>query len=180
MSNPSPDSSARTTHWLAPGLVAETRVAAKGRGVYTTRPIAKGETVTVWGGDVLRREQLELCTPVQQMHAVQVWDGLYLTPHREPEDADCFNHSCDPNVGIIGQIALVAMRDIAAGEELCFDYATSDASDYDEFPCACGAAICRGVVRGTDWRLPELQEKYRGYFSMYLQRRIDGITRDRR
>ena len=48
----------RTTHWLAPGLVAEERVAAKGRGVYTTRPIPKGETMAVWGGDILTRQQL--------------------------------------------------------------------------------------------------------------------------
>lgn len=163
----------RTTHWLAPGLVAETRVPAKGRGVYTTRPIKKGETVTVWGGDILNRDQLAQCTPLQQIHAVQVWEGLYIVPHREPEDADCFNHSCEPNVGVQGQIVLAAMRDIEPGEELCFDYATTDSSDYDEFPCACGAPTCRGVVRGADWQLPELQEKYRGWFSLYLQQRIE-------
>lgn len=166
----------RTTHWLAPGLVAETRVAAKGRGVYTTRPIARGETVTVWGGDILDRGQLEQCSDEQQMHAVQVWEGLYLTPHREAEAADCFNHSCDPNVGVKGQIVLQAMRDIAAGEELCFDYATTDSSDYDEFQCACGAASCRGTVRGDDWKRADLREKYRGWFSLYLQQRMDRET----
>jgi len=162
----------RTTHWLARGLIAEARVPAKGRGVYTTRPIAKGETVTVWGGDVLNRAQLEQCSWLQQTHAVQVEEGLYLTPHREPEDADCFNHSCEPNVGVQGQIVLVAMRDIASGEELCFDYATTDSSDYDEFNCACGAPSCRGVVRGDDWKRPDLQAKYQGFFSLYLQRRM--------
>jgi hypothetical protein len=162
----------RTTHWLAPGLRAELRDPAKGRGVYTTRPIRKGERVTVWGGDILDREQLVQCTEIQQIHAVQVEEGLYLTPHREPEDADCFNHSCDANCGVQGQIVLVAMRDIAPGEELCFDYATTDSSDYDEFRCACGAPSCRGVVRGDDWKRPDLQEKYKGYFSLYLQRRM--------
>ncbi len=165
--------STRTTHWLAPGLVAETRVPAKGRGVYTTRPIKKGETVTVWGGDILGREQLEQCTPLQQSHAVQVWEGRYIVPHREPEDADCFNHSCEPNVGMRGQIVLQAMRDIEADEELCFDYATTDSSDYDEFNCACGAGACRGTVRGDDWKRKDLQAKYAGWFSLYLQQRME-------
>ena len=45
---------------------------------------------------------------------------------------------------------------------------------YDEFACGCGAARCRGRVSGDDWRLPELRERYAGYFSAYLQRRIDA------
>lgn len=161
----------RTTHWLAPGLEAR-EVAGKGRGVYTKRAIKAGETVTVWGGDILNRDQLMGCSELQQSHAVQVWEGLYLVPHREPEDADCFNHSCEPNVGVRGQMVLQAMRDIEAGEELCFDYATTDSSDYDEFRCACGAGACRGVVRGDDWRRKDLQDKYRGWFSIYLQQRM--------
>ena len=64
------------------------------------------------------------------------------------------------------------MRDVAAGEELCFDYAMSDTNDYDEFVCACDSATCRRLVTGGDWKLPELQERYRGYFSAYIERRI--------
>jgi hypothetical protein len=64
------------------------------------------------------------------------------------------------------------MRDIAVGEELTFDYAMSDAADYDEFDCACEVEICRGKVRGTDWQLPELQSRYAGWFSSYVQKLI--------
>ena len=39
------------------------------------------------------------------------------------------NHSCEPNLGLQGQIAFVAMRDIAADEELTFDYAMTDDED---------------------------------------------------
>src|SRR4051794_18963702 len=69
------------------------------------------------------------------------------------------NHSCEPNVGFGGNIVLVAMRDIAAGEELTTDYALFD--DYDgEMTCSCRTARCRGVIGGRDWRLPELQRRY--------------------
>ena len=81
------------------------------------------------------------------------------------------NHSCDPNVGFAGNIVLVAMRDIRPVEELTTDYALFD--DYDgSMPCQCGAPGCRGVITGHDWQRPDLQRKYRGYFSWYLQRRI--------
>ena len=74
--------------------------------------------------------------------------------------------------GIVGTCLVVAMRDIAAGEELCFDYAMSDTNDYDEFLCACETTSCRRLVTGGDWQLQALQERYRGYFSAYIERRI--------
>ena len=70
---------------------------------------------------------------------------------------------------------LVALRDLEVGEELTFDYATCDGTDYDEFVCACGAATCRGTVTGRDWLLPRAQERYAGWFSPYLARRIAAL-----
>ena len=77
------------------------------------------------------------------------------------------NHSCEPNIGVRGQIVFVAMRDVAAGEELTHDWAMTD-DDENEHPCNCGAAGCRKVITGKDWRRADLQEKYRGYMSWYL------------
>jgi len=83
------------------------------------------------------------------------------------------NHSCDPNIGVQGQIVFVAMRDIQPGEELTHDWATTD-DDSDEMRCNCGARTCRGIITGQDWRREELQRKYRGYIAWYLQRKIDA------
>jgi hypothetical protein len=44
--------------------------------------------------------------------------------------------------------------------------------DY-EMKCNCGAENCRGTVTGKDWQRQDLQEKYRGYFAWFLQRKID-------
>ncbi len=82
------------------------------------------------------------------------------------------NHSCEPNVGFAGNTVLVAMRAVAAGEELTTDYAVFD--DYDgQMSCSCATANCRSIVDGRDWHRPELQRRYRGFFSWYLQRKID-------
>ena len=95
--------------------------------------------------------------------------------HTEVGKLSALNHSCDPNVGFTGQIGLVAMCDIQAGEELTFDYAMCDGSEYDEFDCYCGSKNCRGHVKGSDWSRPELWEKYDGYFMPYLARRIEML-----
>jgi len=75
----------------------------------------------------------------------------------------------------MGGTVLVALRDIAPEEELTFDYATCDGSDYDEFTCLCATPSCGVTVTGTDWRLPELHVKYAGWFSPYLARRIAAL-----
>lgn len=144
-------------------------------GVFALEPIAPDELVAVWGGLMYTADELHGLPPEVARVGIQVEEGLYLVSI-PPSPADRINHSCDPNAGIIGQIVLVAMRPIAAGEQVCFDYAMSDGSPYDEFDCACGASTCRGHVTGEDWRLPSLQQRYRGYFSLYLQRRIDSLS----
>lgn len=83
------------------------------------------------------------------------------------------NHSCDPNIGVQGQIVFVAMRDIQTGEELTHDWAMTDYDDY-EMACNCGAAECRKVITGRDWRIKRLQEKYKGYISCYLREKIEA------
>lgn len=106
-------------------------------------------------------------------YGIQVDDDLFFaaTDAAELEDVDFLNHSCDANCGISGSLQIVAMRDIGPGEELAFDYAMSESSDY-EMECRCGGANCRGRITGADWRRKDLQERYRGYFSAYLQKKF--------
>ena len=136
-------------------------------------PIEAGELVVVFGGEVVHASQLCQLSPTERLLTLQVEEDLYLvSTHDGP--ADWVNHSCDPNCGLRGQIALVALRRLEPGEEICFDYAMSDGTPYDQFVCGCGAATCRGKVTGDDWQKPELWARYRGHFSPYLQRRIDA------
>jgi hypothetical protein len=58
------------------------------------------------------------------------------------------NHSCEPNVGMGGNVLLVAMRDIAAGEELTIDYALFLSDTGFAMDCRCRTAACRGIVTG--------------------------------
>ena len=148
----------------------------KGRGVFAIDPIASGDTVAGFGGYMVSADEFNALPARRMMHSIQMTDDLYLVGPHETEEADLVNHSCEPNCGLLGATILVAMRDIAPGEEITFDYATCDGSDYDEFECACGTASCRGKITGRDWLLPELQRRYRGWFSPYLTRRIASQT----
>lgn len=161
-------------NWLSPR--AEARPAGeKGWGSFAVETIAAGETVAAFGGWMVTGAVLETLSADRQSRSIQVDADLYLVSDVTPEAGDMLNHSCEPNCGLLGQTLIIAMRDIGPGEELCFDYATCDASDYDEFRCRCGQPNCREIITGSDWREPGLQEKYAGWFSPYLARRIAAL-----
>jgi SET domain-containing protein len=148
-----------------------------GCGVFARKSINEGELISLWGGSIVHKDQLDPSMPRFTQRVLQIDEELYILTAEEKEPNDCFNHSCDPNLGFSGQIGLVAMRDIQAGEEMCFDYAMSDGGPYDEFECFCGSEECRKKVTGNDWKLPSLWEKYDGYFSPYLAKRIEKIRK---
>jgi uncharacterized protein len=166
------DPSPATTHYLSSPVPHK-----GGMGVFAIEPVAGGEILAMWGGRIVPVQEIYQFNEQQRHYVIQVEEGLFLTPSDPTEAAEYVNHSCDPSAGLNGQIALVALRDIASGEEICFDYAMSESHSLFEFECRCGSPRCRGWLRADDWLDPELQRRYAGYFSPYLQRRIDAQRR---
>ncbi len=109
---------------------------------------------------------------------IQVGEGRFFaaTNKKELEDADFVNHSCSPNCGIKNALKIVAMRDIKPGEEITIDYAMQECSEF-RMKCRCGSRDCRKTVTGRDWKIRRLQKKYKGYFSDYLRKKIDGMNK---
>jgi len=148
----------------------------QGQGLFAARPIAQGEIVAVKGGHVLTRAEWAALERELGPAEIQLTEDLVIAPVSAAERPGAMlytNHSCDPNIAIQGQIVLVAMRDIAPGEELTHDWATTDDGDY-EMECRCGSPRCRRLITGKDWMKHELQERYRGWFCWFLQRKIDA------
>jgi len=146
----------------------------EGRGVVALADIGRDEIVAIKAGNIITRDELARATAAAGDMALQIEDNFYLAPQSpdEVEDMSVFiNHSCDPNVGFRGQVVYIAMRDIAAGEELCHDYAMERSDDYT-LDCHCGSPLCRGKVTGQDWKLPELQARYGDYFSIYIRNKF--------
>jgi uncharacterized protein len=171
------DPSPVSTHYLSPKLAARPAPHKGGMGVFAIEPVGRGEVLAMWGGRVVTVEEIYRFDEQQRHYMIQIEEELFLTPSDPTEAAEYVNHSCDPSAGLNGQIALLALRDIAPGEEICFDYAMSESHSLFEFECRCGSPRCRGWLRADDWLDPELQRRYAGYFSPYLQRRIDAQAR---
>jgi uncharacterized protein len=146
-----------------------------GRGLFATADIAKDEIVAVKAGRIVDRKTLrEKITPQLGSVEIQIDDDLFIAPvtNEEREPSMLYsNHSCDANLGMRGEDTFVAMREIRAGEELTHDWATTDDDDYS-VDCKCGAPNCRKILTGKDWQRPELQKRYRGYFSAHLARKV--------
>jgi uncharacterized protein len=145
-------------------------------GVFAREIIHRGELIAMWGGYVMTTGQVErLPREIQEFdYPVQIYEGLFLGP-RSADDldgAEMFNHSCEPNAGIKGQIMLVARRDIELGEEICFDYETTDSEEMWML-CNCGTPSCRHVINGEAWKDAQFQTRNAGYFSWYLQEKIE-------
>jgi hypothetical protein len=146
-----------------------------GRGLFARAPISAGEIVAVKGGIIMEAAAFALVRDAVSPAEIQIEDDLYIAPG-SAEDVEanllCLNHSCQPNVGVRGQITFVAMWNIPAGAELTIDYAMIDGNPAERMACSCGAPECRKIITGNDWRLRELQQRYAGYFSRYLQERF--------
>jgi uncharacterized protein len=166
--------------WITPKAEKGAPSTVAGRGLIARKAIPRGEVVAVKGGHVVTTGQLKTLSEHLIGSEVQITSELHLVALSDDEYEAVMlflNHSCEPNLGFAGNVVLIAMRDIEAGEELTTDYALFDDSD-EVMECECGQRNCRGTVHGRDWRRPDLQEKYRGYFSEYLAVRIrDSLER---
>jgi uncharacterized protein len=141
-----------------------------GRGLFAVRSIRRGEIVAIKGGHVLDRRALRRSPAYASCSHIQIGDDLYIGAIgiREVRENKLYlNHSCDPNLGIRGEITFVALRDIRSGEELTYDWAMEE-DHPTRTRCSCKARSCRRVLTGRDWKIRALQRRYRGYFSAYL------------
>ena len=148
-----------------------------GKGIFAKENIKKGEIVFIKGGHILTRDEIFSSGVINSYFPISDEYFLGATNKDEEDQIKLYqNHSCNPNVGLHGEITFVAMRDIEKDEELTVDYAFIDNEDYS-FECTCGSNNCRKTITGFDWKIKELQDKYYEYFAQYLKDKIDNERR---
>jgi uncharacterized protein len=126
-----------------------------GYGVVAKHDIASGEVIAEVDGVVYRREELG-----DDTYCLWVHDDCYLDM---VDQTRWINHSCDPNAEVDADVdgnggawaRITAIRDIRAGEEICYHY--SFAQELAE-PCRCGAPDCLGWIVDPD-EFPALEER---------------------
>jgi hypothetical protein len=148
-----------------------------GQGIFARQFIQPGEVVEIIGGRVMSEAEFETfqrCTP--GYNAVQIGEALHLVelPRTTCRRAGSLNHSCDSNLWMADAVTLVARFTIPPGQELTVDYAlfTAQSQWVMDRACQCGAAVCRHTITGNDWKLRDVQERYRDHFSPFLNERI--------
>ncbi|NPT57173.1 SET domain-containing protein [Paraburkholderia elongata] len=126
-----------------------------GKGVFAMRPLAAGERVLAYKGEIttwrnaLRRHRRE--GVVGHTFLFGLSDGRVIDGSRDGNSARWLNHACTPNCETIedeGRIFIHTLRPIDAGEELFIDYllAVDDHEDEEaraQYACACTAPDCR-------------------------------------
>jgi hypothetical protein len=138
-----------------PFRVGETHL---GKAVFAREGFAAGDSIVRFSGRRVSADRLRAATGSADRF-VQVAPDAYLGPSGRVDDL--INHSCDPNAGLRftdGGVFLVALRPIAAGEEIAWDYSTTLADESWRMICECGAPDCRGVI-GAFAGLPEAQQR---------------------
>ncbi|MDP2666919.1 MAG: SET domain-containing protein-lysine N-methyltransferase [Candidatus Diapherotrites archaeon] len=144
------------------------------KGIFAIANISEGETVFVKAGHIVDNQTAKELENKLGEYCLQISDNLNLCPttKKEVKETAIFvNHSCDPNIGPRGQIVFIAIRNIKAGEELCYDYAMTTARQYN-LKCECGTRVCRKKITGEDWKIKSLQKRYKNHFSDFILQKI--------
>ena len=143
------------------------QTARTGLGVFTARPVPAGAVIVADEDGTLHRRALPLAAALaqgwDQAHDLfQIGHDLFLPPRGCFDDL--FNHSCEPSGGwrlTRAGARFLAIRAVAAGEELTYDYSCHLLGPGERMACACGTRSCR-VVIGPFHDLPEpLRARYR-------------------
>lgn len=172
--------------WMNPDLVVRD-THRYGLGVFARRAIPKNEMLFVCGGPILTLHDEDHLPFECANMPIEISDSFSMGPRNASEiplmPQHYVNHSCAPNAGWHGQLFLVAMRDITKDEEVCYDYAmimqsNKASGSYWTMPCCCGSPRCRKNITEDDWLLPELQERYDGWFAWHNQQIIDAKKRE--
>jgi hypothetical protein len=135
-----------------------------GRGVFAEDDIRQGQLVHRMGG---RRVSLVRCVWEVATGAIRIDDPLSIRKHTYLVLDDLsirFNHCCQANAGIANEVDLVALTDIARGEEIAFDYSmTVRRSLYTalwRMPCNCGSPMCRKEIGDVRSVPPQHLQRY--------------------
>ena len=137
------------------------RSGVHGRGVFAEVAIAQGEIILEYAGEVidwdeaLRRHPRDASDPNHTFY-FHLEDGRVIDGGVGGNSARWINHACEPNCESeeqAGRIFIRALRDIAAGEELSFDYRLVIDGRHTPklkkaYACRCGSPKCRGTMLG--------------------------------
>ncbi|MBI5135188.1 SET domain-containing protein [Candidatus Uhrbacteria bacterium] len=142
-------------------------------GIFAIVPIVRGEIIFYF-------DRHFVATPTNISMRVDEHRHQLSTDPTLPENF--LNHSCAPTSFVDFEIlALKALRDILPGEQITYNYYTSDWDDEDVFECHCGASDCHRYIRGFKNLPIEQRLKIKDFLSPFLLSKFyDGLSKDQK
>ncbi len=121
------------------------RSSINGSGLHTKKPLRSGEKVGLIHGEI---EIIREWTPfLSKISPNWIGIGRYSWINTKNSPFRYINHSCSPNTYIVGKRTVVALKNIAANEEVTMDYSFTEADPGWSIPkCNCGSKQCRRVI----------------------------------
>jgi hypothetical protein len=127
--------------------------AIHGTGGFARTAIPAGTRVIEYVGEkITKAESLRRCE-LNNEYIFALDDEFDLDGNVDWNPARFLNHSCAPNCDAEldeGRLWITATREIAAGQELTFNY-SYDLEDYKEHPCRCGEPDCVGYIMAEEF-----------------------------
>jgi hypothetical protein len=155
---PAPGPGLANAEYVAHWALYVKEVEVKGRAVFAGKVIPEGSLVIKFEGPIYDKE-----TCPEFSEAIQVGVNAWMWSSGGLDDL--VNHSCNPCCGlwqVNGDTYLLALREIAVGEELSFDYSTSMVDEPWGMECGCGDAKCRGHIGNFLEMSEEVMQYYAG------------------
>lgn len=126
-----------------------------GTGCFATQRIKKGELIGEYTGERIGDEEADSRYEDEEMtYLFYVEEGEYIDAASDPNPIKYINHSCSPNCESEQdgkRIFVRALRSIAPGEELTYDYCLLvDKEDDEPYTCRCNTPNCRGTMRAPE------------------------------
>ncbi|QNA86944.1 SET domain-containing protein [Sphingomonas sp. So64.6b] len=154
-----------------------------GKAVYAAEGFAEGDTIIRFTGRRIRADKVPSLMRGSRDRFVQVTPQHYMGPSGRIDDL--INHSCSPNAGLrftADGVFLVAVRTIAPGEEIAWDYSTTLRESNWHMICQCRSDDCRRVIGNFETLSEERQEWFRArnLVAPYLRRKDDVVPKRER
>ncbi|MEK8028887.1 SET domain-containing protein-lysine N-methyltransferase [Ideonella sp. BYS139W] len=144
---------------LAGRRIQVRRSSVHGRGVFAVQAIPAGTELIEYEGETISWEEAlrrHPHDPSQPDHTFyfHIDDARVIDGNIGGNASRWINHSCEPNCEAEedgDRVFIKALRDIASGEELSFDYGLIIDERYTpalkkRFACHCGSTHCRGTM----------------------------------
>jgi uncharacterized protein len=154
--------------------VERREIKERGYGLFAKEKIFKDEIVSISGGIIITKDNFSDLRKKDLDYAYHITNDFLMCPlnPEDPSDDWRMNHCCEPNCGLDGNIVFVAIKDILENEELTYDYCMTETNPEYSMNLSCNKSSCRKIFTGNDWKNPELQKKYKTYFSNYIKNQI--------